>query len=548
MTPVSPTFDLVHEPWIPCRERDGTVTEQGILCTLGRAHELAGLSGDVPTQTFALTRLLLAVLHGALAGPRDLDDWEELWRAEKLPVARIAPYLTQYRDRFDLFHPETPFLQVADLHTAKGETSELSKLIADVPNGVPFFTTRQGGDLDALLRRGRALAGALPRLRPVGDQVRCGRRQAGQGRQGLPDRGRRGAGCSGDCCCEGRDAEGDTAAQPRRRRLLAVRTRADDGPAGVGAAPVTAAEELPGGRPPTGPVDLYLWQSRRVRLVAADGRVTSVLICERREAHPAEHAAPRAAHRVATQRGTGEEAGRDRHGLHAPRARPRPGHLARAGVAPAGTSSRQKAEGGRYLAPGVVEWLSHLSVVERRIPPDHQVRMRAIGMVVRLEQLRHRRHRGRRARAAGNTRPSGRPSISPDAAVSRVRAAESAARAVGGLAGDLAAAAGGSGEGPRSRTMEQVYAQLDGPFRRWLLTVGDETDETVLKATWQETARSVVRGMADELLENIPPACWEGRVVRKQANFTAAHAERQYWKALRDALPYAFRENETDAA
>ena len=83
-------FDLVHQPWIPCRERDGAVTEQGILLTLGRAHELAGLSGDLPTQTFALTRLLLAVLHGALRGPRDLDEWEKLWAQEKLPVERIA--------------------------------------------------------------------------------------------------------------------------------------------------------------------------------------------------------------------------------------------------------------------------------------------------------------------------------------------------------------------------------------------------------------------------------------------------------------------------
>ena len=145
--PTPDWFDLAQEPWIPCREQDGTVTDLGVLHALRRAHALVGLSGDVPTQTFALTRLLLAVLHGALDGPRDLDEWEELWRQEELPVDRIASYLSEHRDRFDLFHPTSPFLQVADLRTAKGETSELSKLIADVPNGVPFFTTRQGGDL-----------------------------------------------------------------------------------------------------------------------------------------------------------------------------------------------------------------------------------------------------------------------------------------------------------------------------------------------------------------------------------------------------------------
>src|SRR5947199_72580 len=59
------TFDLIHDPWLPCRERDGRMSEQGILLTLGRAHE----------------------------------------------------------------------------------TAELSKLISDVPNGAPMFTTRIGGDL-----------------------------------------------------------------------------------------------------------------------------------------------------------------------------------------------------------------------------------------------------------------------------------------------------------------------------------------------------------------------------------------------------------------
>ena len=147
MTAERLVFDLVHHAWIPCRERDGVVTELGILGALERAHELVGLSGDVPTQMFALTRLLLAVLHGALDGPRSVEDWDELWAKGELPVPRIASYLAQHRERFDLLHPETPFLQVADLRTAKDETSELSKLIADVPNGVPFFSTREGGDL-----------------------------------------------------------------------------------------------------------------------------------------------------------------------------------------------------------------------------------------------------------------------------------------------------------------------------------------------------------------------------------------------------------------
>ena len=81
-----PSFDLINEPWLRVRDLLGQPAELGILRAVGLAHELSGLSGDVPTQTFALCRMLLAVLHGALAGPRDDDEWAELWAAEKLPA------------------------------------------------------------------------------------------------------------------------------------------------------------------------------------------------------------------------------------------------------------------------------------------------------------------------------------------------------------------------------------------------------------------------------------------------------------------------------
>ena len=190
MTALDRTFSLVDDPWIPCRERSGDVAERGILQTLTMSDRLSGISGDVPTQVFALTRLLLAVLHGALGGPCDLDEWQELWDAEQLPVERIAPYLQRHRERFDLFHPATPFLQVAGLRTAKGETSELVRLVADVPNGIPFFTTRRYGRTGRWRSRRPRGGWCTARLRPVGHQVRRGGRRAGQGRQGLPDRGR----------------------------------------------------------------------------------------------------------------------------------------------------------------------------------------------------------------------------------------------------------------------------------------------------------------------------------------------------------------------
>ncbi len=65
-----PGFCLIDEPWVLVRRSDGPLAELSLLDAIGQAHQLAGLVGEVPTQVFALTRLLLAVLHRAVDGPR----------------------------------------------------------------------------------------------------------------------------------------------------------------------------------------------------------------------------------------------------------------------------------------------------------------------------------------------------------------------------------------------------------------------------------------------------------------------------------------------
>jgi CRISPR system Cascade subunit CasA len=273
------TFDLIHQPWIRVRDLDGGTAERGILQALGLAHQLAGLSGDVPTQTFALTRMLLAVLHGALAGPRDDDAWVELWEAERLPTEMIAAYLAEYRERFDLFHPKTPFFQVAGLHTASGKTTGTPTLIADVPNGTKFFTTRVGVDYTLTYAEAarwlvhcQAFDISGIKTGAVGDErVKDGK--------GYPI-GVAWAGLLGCVLLEGATLKetlllnlmprdfGDYAREPHEDRPAWERE------------PVSAAEEVPDGRPVTGPVDLYTWQSRRVRLISGPDRcVRDALIC-----------------------------------------------------------------------------------------------------------------------------------------------------------------------------------------------------------------------------------------------------------------------------
>lgn len=528
-------FDLASEPWIPCQRLGGEVVEKGILDACRSAHELSGVRGDVPTQTFALMRLLIAVLHGAFEGPLDLETWESLWRNPELPGDSIADYLARHQDRFDLLHPSTPFFQVAGLCTAKGEMSELSKLVADVPNGVPFFSTRLGGDLSLSFAEAARWVVHCQAFDPSGIKSGAVGDDRVKGGKGYPI-GVAWSGLLGGVLLEGRTLKetlllnliaADFAAQPRdpsadrpaweRDALGPAESRAADGPAG--------------------PVDLYTWQSRRILLGTTGDRVSSVLIANGDKLTPQNmfRLEPHTAWRRS-------EAQEKKPGVTGTVYMPREHNPDRAiwrGLAsllPA-ASSRQRSVGAQALSPGVLEWLGHLST-EEVIPKDLPVRVRAVGMIY-----------GSNSSVVDDIVDdtlSLRAILAEQGAdrlvgvvQSAVRDAEAAARAVGGLAGDLVAAAGGDGIGARSRVLESVFALLDPRFRDWLSTLGAESDELNALDGWQDTVYADVRPVAADLLVNVPPAAWEGRVVRNQV-LTAAHAEARFWAALREALPRVF--------
>jgi len=66
-----PSFDLVDRPWIEVVGRDGRVRLVSIKELFADAADLRCLGGDLPTQTFAILRLLLAILHRSVNGPAD---------------------------------------------------------------------------------------------------------------------------------------------------------------------------------------------------------------------------------------------------------------------------------------------------------------------------------------------------------------------------------------------------------------------------------------------------------------------------------------------
>jgi len=140
-------FNLLTEPWIPATRRDGSQEELSILELLSRATEFVSIGGELPTQQFAITRLLLAFLHRALDGPATAEEWADLWEAAEFPDAAIGDYARTVHHRFNLFDPGVPFMQVAGLRSSKDTEFGLERIVAEFPSNKRLFTARSERNL-----------------------------------------------------------------------------------------------------------------------------------------------------------------------------------------------------------------------------------------------------------------------------------------------------------------------------------------------------------------------------------------------------------------
>lgn len=146
-------FNLVDTPWLTVRLRGSEeLIEVGLLDALLRSEEIEDLVVEVPTQMPALLRqALLPVVLDALGPPGDRREWARRFSAGHFTPEEsdtIHDYLETHRDRFGLFDPTAPFAQVADLRTAKDETKGPALLVATAATGnnVPLFASRSEGD------------------------------------------------------------------------------------------------------------------------------------------------------------------------------------------------------------------------------------------------------------------------------------------------------------------------------------------------------------------------------------------------------------------
>ncbi|MFE9906387.1 type I-E CRISPR-associated protein Cse1/CasA [Streptomyces achromogenes] len=514
-------FNLVREAWMPVQRLDGTVTELSLQEVFASADTLRGLVGDVPTQNPVLLRLLLAVLHDALEGPATQEDWEDLWLSP-VPFTAAADYLRHHADRFELFDDKRPFFQIAGLRTAKDEVAPLSRIVADVPTGSALFSMRRPG-VDRL-----SFAEAARWLLHAHAFDTSGIKSAMKGDENRSKAGKvypLGVGSLGQLGCV--FAEGATLRETLLLNLVpfeeayagsefAERIGEDrpvwrqnepygPGPRGEGA----------GGADPMGLRDLYTWQSRRIRLCAAGGAVTGVVLGY---GDPLLPPAPWLLEPMTGwRRSPAQEKKQGRTPVYTP-SRHAPDRSAWRGLSallPARTQIEETGDRGeppKQLRSGVTRWYSHV-ITDSEIDPGKLIRLRLTGVVYGTQQSVIDEIVDDSVVLPVVTLHETNP-VYGAAALDAVSEAEDAVKALGHLAGNLARAAGSDHpEAAAASARDLGYGALDGPYRAWLRDLARQPDLQAARHAWRETVRRHMLRLARQQVRSAGPAADDGRVI-----------------------------------
>ena len=499
-----PTFDLLEEPWIRVRDLEGRVFDLSLRGVLAKAHRLRGLAGELPTQDAAVLRLLLAVLLGATrpeferSEEESLDLWAAWWRAGCLPMELLDRYLDPLRQRFDLLHPTTPFLQVAELKTVSGKRSGLGKLIADLPDGAPFFTTRAGRQLESLsLAEAARWLVHCQAFDPSGIKTGAAGDDRVKGGKGYPFGYPAWAGNLGLVM-----ATGATLYETLLFNLPLTSSGPDDLP---------VWERLPNGPgvdvshpEPRGPADVFTWPSRRLRLFTEGERVVDVQISNGdklgpQNRHPVE---PMAAWRWSKNQ---SKAGSDvlMPVTHDPTRR------IWQGLGPLLLRANGNQQDRRA---GVIDWLGTLRHYGE-LPASHPVDLWVVGL----------EYGNQNATIAGaiDDRLAAPIAVLTDpvltrAAVDAASWAKDGVVALVNLASNLDRAAGGDGSAGREEAFERGYTRLDQPFRRWISHLTNPEELQSVKDEWALTASQVLRSEGGALVHDAGPVAIIGRQVPRQ--------------------------------
>ena len=140
--PPRPTFDLWRETWITLENLEGKLATLSLRDTLLQAHNYRTLYDSSPLVIVGVHRLLVAILQGMIA-PEAESELVEIAERGHFSADLIAEFERRYGDRFDLFDPEAPFMQSADIQLIPdkwGRNQSAGYLFHEEPPGTtPYF-------------------------------------------------------------------------------------------------------------------------------------------------------------------------------------------------------------------------------------------------------------------------------------------------------------------------------------------------------------------------------------------------------------------------
>ena len=544
----NPEFNLLDEPWIPVRLLDGTIADVGLLELLRRTTDIADLACELPTQSIAIQRLVLAVAY-RVATPRDTRDWVRQWE-DGAPTEQMIEYLERWRDRFYLFGGRFPFMQVADLRTAKDSVSGLEKLIADVPNGEQFFTTRHGRALACIppseaarwLVHAQAYDPSGIRSGAVGDsQVKGGK--------GYPI-GPSWCGHLGLVWLKGKDLD-----ETLVLNLIpadAAGLRGVESSTEWGACSWEAAEPEnavrgdyslldPSGTPRDVSIPrLLTWHSRRIRLVGDSSGVTGVVLAQGDKLAPQEMRLyePQSLWRYSTP-----QSKKFKTDVYMPRKfeagralwRNLPGTLPTVTTVQ-GVDKQPKQE---FLPSATLSFHYQLdnALIEATYPKV--MRIQAVGVTYGPQEATFDDIYSDELTLSVAVMRVEREDLSAE--IDRqVRLTEEIARDVGTLAANLARAAGesgdGAGDGARDRAKELFFSAVDTDFRTWLSQVDGHESARDAGRRWERALRQHATDIQAELVRGASSSAIIGRDAGR-GYMNVGIAENYFRSALNKRLP-----------
>ena len=544
----NPEFNLLDEAWIPVRLLDGTIADVGLLELLRRTTDIADLACELPTQSIAIQRLVLAIAY-RVAPPGDARDWARQWE-DGAPTEQMIEYLERWRDRFYLFGGRFSFMQVADLRTAKDSVSGLEKLIADVPNGEQFFTTRHGRALACIppseaarwLVHAQAYDPSGIRSGAVGDsQVKGGK--------GYPI-GPSWCGHLGLVWLKGKDLD-----ETLVLNLIpadAAGLRGVESSTEWGACSWEAAEPEtsvrgdyslldPAGTPRELSIPrLLTWHSRRIRLVGDSSGVTGVVLAQGDKLAPQEMRLyePQSLWKYSTPQSKKFKAD-----VYMPRKfeagralwRNLPGTLPTVTTVQ-GVDKQPKQE---FLTSATLSFHYQLDNASIQTTYPKVMRIQAVGVTYGPKEATFEDIYSDELTLSVAVMRVGREDLSAE--IDRqVRLTEEVARDVGTLAANLARAAGesgdGAGDGARDRAKELFFSAVDTDFRTWLSQVDGHESARDAGRRWERALRQHATDIQAELVRGASSSAIIGRDTGR-GYMNVGIAENYFRSALNKRLP-----------